>query len=180
MELFQHSPSVWVREIELRRETVAVMQLRGRLHRAGPLPRTSPQSDPQQSLDASSIDRVMPPIRILSICDYDGLRVARELLLKQEGYSIESHESHDAFDALSGRSFHLAILCHSVAQQYAIPIADILHRYNSHIQVLRLCSADPHGCSSFDRELDSLADPGELLEIIRQTIFRGLRPALRP
>lgn len=177
MELLQYPPSACARKIELRREIIAVMRLRGLFDRTGRRTRTAPRNESRPSLDAPQI---IVPIRILSICDYDGLRVARELLLNQEGYSTESYASSDSFDALSGQIFHLAILCHSVAQQQAIRIADMLHRYNSRILVLRLGNSDPRCSSSFDCEVDGFTGPGKLLEIIRETILRGARFTLRP
>lgn len=113
------------------------------------------------------------PVRILSICDYDGLRLARELLLTQEGYCLKSHASSDPLDVFSARSCQLAIICHSVALEAAMRIADMLHRYNSAIYVLRLSKSDLAHSSCFDGELESFCAPGLLLEAIREVIGNG-------
>lgn len=53
-------------------------------------------------------------IRILSIADDDGIRFSRELVLRQEGYEVESVTSNARFDSPWVRTFPIAVLCHSV------------------------------------------------------------------
>ena len=163
-----------MRQNQLRRELVAAMRLRRSIdgsHASRPsLPVAS-----RQSRGSISIAGVPRAARILSICDYDGLRLARELLLNQEGYIAESHSSVDSLDTLDVAGFRLAILCQSVAQKRAVHIAEMLHRNNSGIQVMRLSRWQPAGDPCFDFELDSHTEPGKLLEFIREAVLRGRR-----
>jgi hypothetical protein len=173
MALLQISPSVWARETELRRETIAVMRVRLSFDpRIRPI-RTSSQDDAWQLADAAAMSAESPSVRILSICDYDGLRVSREWLLDREGYSTESHTSSDPLDAYALESFRLAILCHSVAPEQAIRIADLLHRRNRRIFVVRMSVASDRAHSpSFDAEFDGFAQPDRLLAFIREAVAR--------
>lgn len=116
----------------------------------------------------------MDPVRILSISDYDGLRVSRELLLDREGYRIESVSSSDGIDAHTALGFQIAILCDSVAPQRARHVADWLHRSNPTIRVVRVCQCGGTGDASFDRELDSFDGPSQLLLVIRDEANRVL------
>jgi hypothetical protein len=165
-------PSVCACETELRRETIAVMRLRLSFDRRV-RPIRPAQDHTWQSRDPSSPAGESPSVRILSICDYDGLRVSREWLLDREGYATESHASGDPLYALALHSFHLAILCHSVVPEQAIRIADTLHRRNRAIFVVRMSVGSDRAHSPFfDAEFDGFADPDRLLQFIRDTVAR--------
>lgn len=161
-----------IRELQLRRETIAVMKLRGSLpYHSNNLHLRSDAVSPCFAGGGSRGDNPQP-IRILSISDYDGLRVSRELLLAQTGYCTESCASSAHFDVLAVRRFHIAVLCHSIAADRAIRIAELLHRDHPRIRVLRLNPSERSGTPCFDQDLDCFISPEELLRVIREEADR--------
>ncbi|HWE85440.1 MAG TPA: hypothetical protein VG267_10880 [Terracidiphilus sp.] len=110
--------------------------------------------------------------RILSICDYETQRRSREILLKGQGFHVESFASSDVLDALFVRGSQIAILCYSVAQARAVRLADTLHRYHPHICVVRLQRMERSTDPCFDQEIDSQAGSDQLVRVIRQVASR--------
>ncbi|HWE85439.1 MAG TPA: hypothetical protein VG267_10875 [Terracidiphilus sp.] len=165
MPLSEKLSSVRVRELQLRRETLAAMKMRGSLPDRG---RTCyVRSDLLAQATGSRAGQPLA-LRVLSISDYDGLRLSRELLLTQAGYSAESHSSSSCLDVLATQSFQIAILCHSVAPELAARIAEMLHCYHPRIRVLRLHSSERNASLYFDRELDCFSSPEELLRVLSE------------
>lgn len=118
-------------------------------------------------------------IRILSVCDDDGIRFSRELVLRQEGYEVESMAGSEPIDAARARSFHIAILCHSLSPRHATQITDHLRQANPGIRVLRvhaLRSATDH---YYDADCEVLPGPGQLLSGIRMLSAQFQRPVPR-
>ena len=74
--------------------------------------------------------------RILSICDDDGLRHSRELLLTKEGYSTLSVTSHVDLSAEQARRFDAVLICRSVDPKRGLALTQMLERYNPGIQIM--------------------------------------------
>lgn len=119
-------------------------------------------------------------IRILSICDDDGIRFSRELVLRQEGYEVESVTSNLALDIPRVRSFHIAILCHSLTAYRAAQISDMLRRYNPSIQLARIHAIRSRTDHCYDADCEVLPGPGAMLEAIRDLVARVTPPNTEP
>jgi CheY-like chemotaxis protein len=117
-------------------------------------------------------------VRILSVCDHDSIRYSRELVLRQEGYEVESVTSDNELSAEWVRSFQIAILCHSIRTERAWRIAECLRSKNSDIRVLgihAMCSGqDP----SSDIECEVLSGPNALLQALEKLADHDLQPFL--
>lgn len=170
MQNEKYSHIVRGRELKLRGETLAAMKLAGALGR--PAPQKSAGPGAHAVLDRLPVD-TGEPVRILCISDYEGLRISRELLLRQAGFYPESCLSATPLDVFAARRFPVALLCHSVPHERAVCIAGVLHRYHSRISVVRLNSCDPMGEPYFDRELECPASPEELLRVLREEARRN-------
>lgn len=105
-------------------------------------------------------------VRILSICDDDGIRFSRELVLIQEGYEVESVSSRSLLNADWVRSFHIAILCHTLSPECAARLAETLRCSNPQIRVLRVHSIRSHCDRFYDVDCEALPGPSELLMAI--------------
>lgn len=119
------------------------------------------------------------PIRILSICDDEGIRFSRDLVLRHEGYCVESVSSGENLDANRIRSFHIAILCHSLLPGRAAELAAELRRANPGIGILRVRAIRSRTDSQYDAECEVLPGPGQLLDGIKLLAAR-FQPASRP
>lgn len=111
-------------------------------------------------------------IRLLSVCDDDGIRFSRELVLKQEGYEVESMTSREALDPARVRSFHIAILCHSLSPSRAAEFAIALRRLNPAIGVLRVHAIRSSMDHIYDVDCEVLPGPGQLLDGIKALAAR--------
>ncbi len=116
-------------------------------------------------------------IRILSICDDEGIRFSRELVLRQEGYAVESLASTEPLDPNRARSCQLAILCHSLSPDCAARITAFLRELNPLILVVRVhairSTLDPY----YDADCEVLPGPGQLLQGIQLLCARLEQPA---
>ncbi|HWG21797.1 MAG TPA: hypothetical protein VG225_14795 [Terracidiphilus sp.] len=110
------------------------------------------------------------PARILAISDYEGLRFSRELLLREQGYYVESMNSRELLEISKVRTFDVAILCQSVDPARAVRLAEILHRYRPGIGVLRVAPVHSASHSSFDIELEGFAGPEALLQAVSELL----------
>lgn len=99
-------------------------------------------------------------IRILSIADDDGIRFSRELVLRQEGYEVESVTSNARFDSPWVRTFPIAVLCHSVDSNRAAEIAEALRQRNPSIAVVRIHAI--RSIRDFYYDVDCEALPGPI------------------
>lgn len=115
-------------------------------------------------------------VRILSICDDEGIRFSRELVLKQEGYQVESMTSHDPIDPARTRSFHIAVLCHSLSADRAAQIAEALRQANPNICVVRVHAIRSGVDHRYDADCEVLPGPGQLLDGIKTLCARFERP----
>ncbi len=116
------------------------------------------------------------PVRVLSICDDEGIRISRELVLKHEGYDVESTSSNEPLDPTRIRSFHIAILCHSLSPRQAGEITENLRKHNPEIGVLRVYAIRSLTDHYYDADCEVLSGPGQLLEGMR-TLCSRLEPS---
>lgn len=115
-------------------------------------------------------------IRILSICDDDGIRFSRDLVLKHEGYEVESVPSSEKLEAAWLRCFHIAVLCHSLSPHRAAEIALILRRCNPDIGILRVHAIRSAMDHFYDVDCEVLPGPGQLLSAIHTLAVRDHAP----
>lgn len=179
-ELFQdQSTFLSARVLQLRRETIAAMRLRTTKASTSRVHRNATEREPHLMIPGRSSglktawswkfadERVT---RILSISDYDGLRLSREQLLRREGYYVESVLSTACLDVGWVRSFDVGILCQSVEIERAIRLAELLRRYNPSILLLRVhpyrVRRDVH--AYFDLDVEGIAGPKGFLEAIER------------
>ncbi|MFP5277187.1 MAG: hypothetical protein ACLGPM_08725 [Acidobacteriota bacterium] len=119
----------------------------------------------QQSARKAAMSR-RKGVRILSICDDEGIRFSRELVLMQEGYEVESVSSRAFLNADWVRSFHIAVLCHTLSAECAASLAETLRRSNPEIRVLRVHSIRSRCDHYYDVDCEVLPGPSELLRAI--------------
>lgn len=116
-----------------------------------------------------------PAAHVLSICDDDGLRLSRELLLLKDGYKTESIQSNANLTVTWVRSFDLALICRSVNRERAIALVERLRRYHSAIRILAIRPLDssPDMC---DADLEVPSGPQALLDAIRSFLHQQTGP----
>ena len=113
--------------------------------------------------------RVVNPNRILSICDDEGLRASRELLLLKDGYPTVSVSSNTPLTVNQVRSFRLALICRSVEPQRAIAVIERLRRY--HAGILIACVAPLESLSEpYSADLELPPSPQSVLDGIRSLL----------
>jgi DNA-binding response OmpR family regulator len=106
---------------------------------------------------------------ILSVCDDEGLRVSRELLLQKDGYQTESIESNTAVTVRRVRSFDLALICRSVDRGRAIALIEMLRRYHPALQILCIAPLDS-SANMCHADLEGPSGPQALLNAIRSLL----------
>lgn len=111
------------------------------------------------------------PVRILSICDDDGLRASRQLLLVNEGYETESVSSTIARSVLDGRSFDIALICRSVEADRVTDLVQELRRCYPEIHMIGIDMIESLPDPS-DLDLKISSGPEALLEAIRELCNR--------
>lgn len=111
-------------------------------------------------------------IRILSIADDDGIRFSRELVLRQEGYEVESVTSNARFDGPWVRTFPIAVLCHSVDSNRAAEIAEALRQRNPSIAVVRIHAIRSIRDFYYDVDCEALPGPDQLLHALENLVTR--------
>ncbi len=111
-------------------------------------------------------------IRILSIGEDEGIRFSRELVLRQEGYEVESVASNARLESAWVRTFPIAILCHSVDPSRAAEIAEKLRERNSSIAVVRVHAIRSRRDFFYDVDCEVLPGPDQLLDAIRTLVAR--------
>jgi hypothetical protein len=104
--------------------------------------------------------------RILSICDDNGLRLSRELLLLKDGYKTESILSNTPLTVARVRSFDLALICRSVDPKRALALVEMLRRYHPPIQILCITPLES-SAPMYLADLEVPSGPQALLDAIR-------------
>jgi DNA-binding NtrC family response regulator len=124
-----------------------------------------------------SIQKAGAPVaHILSVCDDEGLRLSRELLLQKDGYQTESMESNTAFTVRRARSFDLALICRSVDRARAITVIEILRRYHPAIQILCIAPLD-YLADMYHADFEGASAPQALLNAIRSLMQQRTGPS---
>jgi hypothetical protein len=111
-------------------------------------------------------------IRILSIAEDEGIRFSRELVLRQEGYEVESVAGDARFDSPWVRSFPIAILCHSLESDRAAEIAETLRQRNPSIAVVRIHAIRSSPDFYYDVDCEVLPGPDQLLHSLEALATR--------
>jgi DNA-binding response OmpR family regulator len=109
---------------------------------------------------------------ILSVADDDGIRFSRELVLRQEGYEVESVASGARFDGTWVRRFPIAILCHSVDSNLAAQIAETLRERNPSIAIVRMHAIRSREELFYDVDCEALPGPEQLLSALQALASR--------
>lgn len=104
--------------------------------------------------------------RILLIGDDDDLRLSRELILRNDGYEVESISSNQALKATPDGRFHLAVLSQSVAEMRAIRIAQSLRQRDAALRIVRVHEIASIFESSYDLNLEALTNPRDFLDAL--------------
>ena len=106
--------------------------------------------------------------RILSIGDDDSLRISRDLLLRTEGYEVESVTSIKALKALPEGRFDAAVISQSVTTSRAAQVAEILRRRHPGIRILRIREPQIENDQSGDLDCETLSGPNAFLVAVRE------------
>jgi DNA-binding NarL/FixJ family response regulator len=104
-------------------------------------------------------------VHILSVCDDDGLRSSRELVLKIANYVVQSHPSNAFLQVSQVRLFDLAIVCQSINDNDAARLIERLRRYHPNLRVLRLGESSAPAAFEFGP-----ITPDALLKAVRDLI----------
>ncbi len=110
--------------------------------------------------------------RILSICDDDGLRYSRELLLTNDGYEIDSVSSDAVLSVSQARSYDVALICRSVDTKRGMALTEMLQRYNPEIQILRIAPLESP--EQLDIHLQIVPEPQLFLETVRTSCMHAV------
>lgn len=111
-------------------------------------------------------------IRVLSVCDDEGIRRSREMVLKFEAYDVESVPSTEKLEPEQLRSFHIAVLCHSIPPSRAAELASCFRSANPDIRVVRVHAIRSHVDHVYDVDCEVFPGPGQLLSGIRTLAAR--------
>src|SRR4051794_19980225 len=117
-----------------------------------------------------------PLIRVLSICDNDLVRSARELVLRKDGYEIVSISSNDLLGVPEIRRFDVAVICHSVPPARAMALVERLRRCKPEIRLLRVNPRVPGVDPYYHVDSEVLAGPGALLRGVKGLLDRNAGP----
>lgn len=107
------------------------------------------------------------PARILSVGDDDDLRISRELILRKEGFEVESITSNDALKAPPLGIFDIAILSQSVPHVRAAKVAVVLRELNPGIKILRVQELRSKSDHSYDLNCETFSNPDVFLKAVR-------------
>lgn len=105
----------------------------------------------------------MTLVRILSVSDYESVRVSRELLLKNSGYSVVSMSSDRALSEEIPADVEVAIIGQSINDSTASRIAATLRRTQANVRILRLTDLQMPCDSGFDAVCPVALGPEVLL-----------------
>lgn len=116
--------------------------------------------------------------RILSIGDDPILLYSRRLVLERDGYLVASLRSDAVIEDAQLRGFDLVMLCHSVPDNVANRILEVLWRLTPQTPVLLVSGPDrPFG--SGPHQITVPAHPVALLDAVAQQIAIHRNPGIR-
>jgi hypothetical protein len=105
-------------------------------------------------------------LRILCVCDDDGIRFLREPMLQEAGYQLKWLPSNAAFDVAEIRSCDVAIICQSVPWRRAAQVSTFLRRSNPLIRILRMNTLRSEMENAFYVDCEVVAGPGLLMQVL--------------
>lgn len=120
------------------------------------------------------------PVHILSISDDEGVRVSREMLLRRNGYEVESVESQEFLGVGYVRRFKVALICTSIPAPLVGPLMEKLIRYNPSIQIIEMEDLRFNAELWFDVNASRSAGPDLLLEALKEASAQNARRTLKP
>lgn len=115
-----------------------------------------------------SSSRTDGSFRILSICDDEGLRCSRELLLTREGYSTLSVTSDVDLSAELAQRFDAVLICRSVDPKRGLALTETLERYNPGIQIM--CIGPVENVDEAGYNLPVLRGPRVFLDEVKKML----------
>jgi len=115
---------------------------------------------------------VHPPafVRVLSVGDYEILRLSREMLLQSVGYSVVSISSDCALRGEIPRDLAIAILGQTVDDLSASRIATKLRRTQANVRILRLTLQYSRSGPGFDACCFAEDGPEDFLSCVAQLV----------
>ena len=111
--------------------------------------------------------------RILSIDNDDLLRLSRELILRKEGYAVESVTCRSALELLPNERFQIAVIGDSVNASRSLRIAAALKQADPGIRILRVGQLSSPAGDSYDMICETLSSPGVFLEALKNLSRRA-------
>lgn len=114
------------------------------------------------------------PSRVLLIGDDDDLRLTRAMILRKEGYGVESVSSNGALKAPPDGEFQVAVIGQSVSSARAVRIASSLRDRYAEIRILRIQETGPQIGNAFDLSCEILSGPVAFLAAVRSLCERQL------
>jgi hypothetical protein len=109
-------------------------------------------------------------VRILSVSDHESVRISRELLLQNVGYSVVSMSSDCALKQEIPRDIEIAIIGQTVEEPSASRIVERLRTIQPHLRILRL--AEPNASIGYEYDCVCLVEdgPGVLLGCLAEMV----------
>ncbi len=109
---------------------------------------------------------MVPGFRILSVGDDDHLRLSRDLILRNEGYEVESTTSNSVLKILPEGRFDVAVISQSVNLARAIRVAGALKKRDASIRILRIQELRSDLLKVFDVTCETLCGPSAFLRAV--------------
>jgi DNA-binding response OmpR family regulator len=115
------------------------------------------------------------PSRILSVSYKSTLRTTRDLILRQQGYSVRSASSLESAVELCRQShFDLVIIDHDIPLADQETIANVVRTTCAAVRILALTSLGTDSRPTFaDASMNGLDGPHALLRMVRGLLEQG-------
>ena len=110
--------------------------------------------------------------RILSIGDDENLLISRELILRKQGYEVESIASNEFLKASPAGNFHVAVISQSVVRPKASQVAETLRRNYPKIRILRIQPLRSNSDDSYDLDCEAFPSPSAFLAAVERLCDR--------
>jgi DNA-binding response OmpR family regulator len=110
---------------------------------------------------------MVPVFHIVLVGDDESLRHSRDLILRNDGYEVDSVSSLAALNSpLDGR-FDVAVISQSVTPSRAMRVAAALRQANPRIRILRVQAVSSQMEDGCDLCLENLSGPRAFLNAVR-------------